>query len=48
MWCQPFTVIIFLVSGILSFLTGAKLQGTINMCFAITNVFIFYGDRFLN
>ena len=46
-FCQPFAVIIFVVSGIISLLLGLKTQGAINLCLAITNFFIFYGFKIL-
>ena len=45
--CQPFAVIIFIVSGIISFILGLRTQGMINFCLAITNLFIFYGFKIL-
>ncbi|KKL84684.1 hypothetical protein LCGC14_1962250 [marine sediment metagenome] len=46
-YCQPLTVIVFVVSGIVSLLLGLKVQGAINLCLAVTNLFIFYGAKFL-
>lgn len=46
-YCQPLTVIIFVVSGIVSLLLGLKTQGAINLCFAVANFFIFYGYKIL-
>lgn len=43
--CQPFTVIIFVISGIVSLLLGLRTQGAINLCFAITNFIVFYGFK---
>jgi hypothetical protein len=43
--CQPFTVIIFIISGIVSLILGLKTQGAINLCFAITNFVVFYGIK---
>lgn len=45
--CQPFAVIVFVISGILSFILGLKTQRAINLCLAITNFFIFYGFKIL-
>jgi len=45
--CQPFAVIVFVISGIVSFMLDLKTQGAINLCLAVTNFFIFYGFRIL-
>lgn len=47
-YCQPLTVIVFVVSGAVSLLLGLKAQGAINLCLAVTNFFIFYGAKFLS
>lgn len=46
-FCQPFAVIVFVISGIISFILGFKTQGVINLCLALTNFFIFYGFKIL-
>jgi len=46
-FCQPLTVAMFVVSGIVLLLLGLRTQGTINLCLAVTNFFIFYGIKFL-
>jgi len=46
-WCQPLTVVVFIVSGVISLALNLKVQGAINLCLALTNFFIFYGSRFL-
>jgi len=45
--CQPFAVIVFVIAGIVSLLLGLKTQGSINLCLALTNFFIFYGFKIL-
>lgn len=45
--CQPLAVIIFIISGIISLVLGLRTQGVVNLCFAITNFFVFYGERIL-
>lgn len=40
---QPFTVIVFLLSGILCLIIGNKPKGYTNL--AVANFIIFYGDR---
>ena len=46
-WCQPLSVIIFIVAGVVSLLLGRWTQGAINLSFAIANFFIFYGISIL-
>lgn len=46
-WLQPFTVIVFLVGGVLSLAIGLRTQGAINLCLAAANFFIFYGFKIL-
>jgi hypothetical protein len=46
-WCQPFSVIVFLVSGIVALMLGRWQQGAVNLSFAVANLFIFYGERLL-
>jgi hypothetical protein len=41
--CQPITVLIFIISGILCFLLGQWTQGAINLSFALCNYLVFYG-----
>ena len=51
-YCQPFTIIVFVISWIISWLLGFKIKdanliikGSINLCFAVANFLIFYGDK---
>lgn len=46
-WTQPWTVLVFVISGILSLAVGKTHHGTINLLLATVNFFIFYGGRFL-
>ena len=46
-WCQPFTIVVFIISGVVSLKLGYMTQGAINLCFAVANFFIFYGVRVL-
>jgi hypothetical protein len=46
-FCQPITVIVFLVSGTISLLLDLRTQGAINLCLALINFFIFYGVKVL-
>ena len=46
-WCQPLSVIVFIVSGIAALGLGLWTQGAINLCFAVANFFIFYGVKVL-
>lgn len=41
--CQPITVIIFIISGILCILLKQYTQGAINLSFALCNYLVFYG-----
>jgi len=44
---QPFTVIIFIIPGILSLMIGKYHQGLINLSIALANFIIFYGGKWL-
>jgi len=42
---QPLSVLVFLVAGVLSLIVGLKKQGVVDLCIALANFFIFYGDK---
>jgi len=43
---QPLAVLVFITAGILSLIVKQYHQAAVNLCIALANFMIFYGERF--